>query len=380
MTPDDIRKCFSSMKSDQYALVLEFVSGFGCVPPDLLVIEDDLIHNFHSFHQLCETDSHTVIADSCGSHNVKKVYRTWPPPSPADMWCLGRVIGFSKCKWELSFTFRPLQNEHLKLLCEGINSVDLPNGQIQKLNFSFDNFDAEGLACVLNIEPKCLSSILMFYLIGNRLQSNAIDLLCKKLPVFHGLKVLLLHDNDITLGCHKPLLEAMIQCTKSIEHVSFSNLQEDECQMLLRRLNTLKKVELYQLLPSSIKKLINAIPLRESGSSLEKLEIYQSEITRESISDLPAVLPHSNIKDLVMSNCSIDCGIVEIIVNAGQKHDRLQSIDVSNNLIRDSGGEHLLMLGIKGVNLCNSYKWNYFTHEMQEKVLSFKKMTETLGL
>ena len=128
MKSDDIKKCFIQMKSYRYALVLEFLSGFGCVPSDLFVVKPNM-HNFYVFRQLCEMNSPEIIAASC--KGLIKVHRTWPVPSPADMWCLGKVIGFSRCEWELGFTFCFIENSRLEMLCKGINS---PIGELKRIS------------------------------------------------------------------------------------------------------------------------------------------------------------------------------------------------------------------------------------------------------
>ena len=372
LRPKDVRKCFSQMKSYRYTLVLEFLSGFGCVPPDLFVIEPK-IHNFTVFHQLCEVDSPEITAASC-STDLIKMHRTYPIPSPADMWSLGRVIGFSKCVWELGFTLRSLENAHLEMLCKGINSVESPSGQIKKLGFQLNNFDEKGLSYILSIKSECLSKISVIHLFGNRLNSLIIPLLCEAFTILHNLKIFLLHHNEITLGDHKHIINALIHYVPRIEQLSFSDLQKDECQLLLHSLKKLKVVEFWQLCPESIKEIVDVIPSKASGSILERLEIHQSTypVDLNCIRSLPVTLPQSSIRFLVMTNCGINCEITEVIVEAAHRHQRLLTLDLSDNFIRDKGGERLLELG-KWIDLDNTSNRNYFSQRTRQRLSSLKQ-------
>ena len=357
MKPDDIKKCFIRMKSYRYALVLEFLSGFGCVPSDLFVVKPNM-HNFYVFRQLCEMNSPEIIAASC--KGLIKVHRTWPVPSPADMWCLGRVIGFSGCKWELGFTFRLIENSHLEMLCKGINSVNSPNCEIKRISLPLNSFDDEGLSHILSINQKCLLTASEFFLFENRLNSTIIHPLCSGLKVLNNLKVLLLHGNEITSGNHRDIINGLIHHVPHIEHISFSHLLKDECQLLLYNLKKLKCVEFWQICAESIKEVVHSLPSKVSGSVLERLEIHQSEVHLNCIKKLPTTLPESSITYLVMTNCAINCKTTGVIVEAAHRHKRLRTIDLSDNFIRDEGGEKLLELG-KRIDLLNTCNRNYFS-------------------
>ena len=362
MKSEDIKNFYLQGKNHRYALVLEFLSGFGCVPSNLFFVKPNM-HNFYVFRELCEMNSPEIITAAC--KGLIKVYRTYPIPSPADMWCLGRVIGFSKCKWELGFTLRSLQNSHLEMLCKGVNSVGLPEGQIKKLSLALNYFDEEGAHSILGIQRRCLSTITEINLFGNHLSSAIIPSLCAALHngAFCSLKKLILHKNKIALGDHKPIIEALILHAKCIEQISLSELRKDECQLILQGLKTLKSVEFWQLCPDSIEGVVDAIPQKASESSLERLEIHQSKIDEDCIKNLPAKLPFSKISYIVMSNCGINCETAILIAEAACKHKELHHLDLSDNIINDKGGKKLLMLE-KWVDLGDSYSHNYFSKEI----------------
>ena len=367
-----MKKCISSLKSysKQYHLILEFLAGFGCtsfVDGSRNIFSN--IHDFHIFRQLCEANSDEVIQNAFLHHvNPCIIKRTWPIPSPADFWCLGKVIALSNHEWELGFTLRRLQNTHLKMLCEGINSVDMPSGQIRKFSFSLNNFNEDGLCYMFQINEKCLFKTEEINLSGNHLTSTAIPMLCDSFPKVPNLRMFLFHHNEIQSGEHRKLImDGLVRCAH-LNHVSFSNLKPDECDLLLTNIKCLKVVELWQISPENCKVVFDTLP---ASRTIEQLEIHQSGLNSDCFKHLHITLPQSKVKTLKMINCGIDSNIVELIVKAARN---LTSIDLSENLICDDGGESLLQLNTRyNVALLETEKCNKFSKPMLKKFLSLTK-------
>ena len=333
MKPELINNHWLNMiKFKRFNLALQFLSGFHpCTLKDLFVIPHNDFNNFYTFRHLCEFDSNEVIITAFEKVNKSCVSRTWPASSPGDFWCLGRIIALSACDWELGFTFRHLQNCHLQMLQNALRhyNQEQSKSSIIKLSLSLNRFDEKGLHFLFQISPNILSKTYHINLSGNHLKNETIQLLTQHINLFPQLKELLIHNNDI--GCHQPLIEALMKHKHNITKVSFSNLASSECEMLMTKMNeNLKIIELWQLSSESVKTTIELIPHEKSGSKLNKLEFHQSQVTRESIENLSKTLPRSRITEFAMKNCNITSSTFPEIVMAAAK---LCHLDLSDNRI-----------------------------------------------
>ncbi len=363
MNEVDRKSCIDSLtqSNHRYHLMLEFLVDFKCFIPSISRKCFSNVHDFYIFRQLCEVNSDKLIQDAFSNHvNPCTIKRTWPLPSPADFWCLGKVLALSNRHWRLVFTLRCLQNSHLQMLCEGINSVDLPSGQIEKFALALNKIDENGIRYLFQINEKCLSEIREINLHANQLNSNVIPILCDSLPLkATHLKKLTFHHNEIQPGDHKPLIMDGLARCNYLEHVSLSNLKPDECHLLLTNMNSLRIVELWQISPQSCKVVFDTLP----QTSIQQLEIHESELNNDCFKDLHITLPQSQVTTLKLINCGIDSVMVEVIVRAAA--EKLSSIDLSDNVICDNGGESLLRLHKRfGVDLLETEKCNNFSDHM----------------
>ena len=368
--PEFIRIFFETFKkSTRHFSILEFLSGFGCVSDyELFRIEKEknnmYIYNFSVMQQLCETESVEVSRSAFEGLSSGKaiISRTaWPIPSFRDFWCLGRILATVDVKWEFGFTLRHLEDRHLEMLLQGMQSTKSPKiaGKIEKLSIGLNSFTLTGISSLCEISKNMSYCLFHLDLTGNHLKSDAIPLLLETLNHLPRLKKLLFHNNEIDSGHHTDLIKAL-SSHKSINHVSLSNLQEQECRQLLSEAKRLNVVELWQISTSSVKATISAIP----ESNLDELQFHQSKVTVETVLELPASLlgRRSQLSKLTFSNCGIDSRCATIIASAAIY---LSSLDLQNNVINDIGGKELLKLG-KKVDLCDSYEHNCFTEEIKK--------------
>ena len=341
--PDDIKQhikqmqlCAQYSELLQFSLVIEFLSGFGknSELADTNILSK--VNSFDIFRQLCEAPDNRVINEVLKEPQIRTILRTWPVPTRHDFWCLGRCIGLSQCIWELGFTFRHLQGEHLVMLCDGIKSVKDCRGRIKTFNMSLNELDIEGLNHIFNLPPCCLSTVEFINLRGNHLNVAIPDGFCN-LP---SLQKFLFHDNEIPFHAHHSLIQALKNEAVKIRHVSFSNLSEEECALLLS-IPSLETVELWQICSDSITAVVTAI---EGNTKLKSLEIYQSKIDCRNVEKLPSSLPTSKITKLVFSNCAIDCTTTDIIAQAVTRSKSMKRLDLSDNMISHKGGQALANL------------------------------------
>ena len=335
--PDDINQHIKQMQNFlQFSLVIDFLSGFG--KNSELVNSIPLeITSFEIFCQLCEAQDDILIKEALTEPLERTIHRTWPVPTPHDLLCLGRCIGFSQCKWELSFTFRHLQGEHLVMLCDGIESVKDCQGQIKEFNLSLNELDVQGLKRIFNLPQHCLSTVEFINLRGNHLNVAIPEDGFRNLP---SLRTFLFHDNEIPFHAHHSLIRALKNEAVGIQHVSFSNLSEEECALLLS-IPSLETVELWQICSTSVTAVVTAI---EGNTKLNSLEINQSKIDCRNVEKLPWFLPTSRITSVVFSNCAIDSNTADIIAQAVTRSESIQKLDLSDNMISHKGGQALVNL------------------------------------
>ena len=334
----DINQHIKQMRFARFSLVIEFLSGFH--KNDVLANTrvGPEVKNFYIFRQLCETQDDELIKYVLKEPQERTILRTWPVPTPHDFWCLGRCIGFSECMWRLGFTFRHLQGEHLVMLCEGIKSVEDCRGRIKSFNISLNELDIEGLSHIFDFPPEFLSEVEFINLRGNHL--NVLPIPKHGFHNFTSLHKFLFHENEIPFDGHHPLIQALKNEAVGIRHVSFSNLSERECALLLS-IPSLETVEFWQICSTSVTAVVTAI---EGNIGLKSLKIYQSKIDCRNIEKLPSSLPTSKITKLVFSNCAIDSNTADIIAQTVTMSESIQKLDLSENVISHKGGQALVKL------------------------------------
>ena len=264
--------------------------------------------------------------------NCKRVIieRTSPLPTPYDFYALGWCIDNSDdCTWELGFTIRHLLPNHL----HGLASHSLK--AVEVLNISLNPFGNEGLENVLK-SGTSLEKLKYLNVRGVQLKAKACELLGKwiydqklsmrKLP---SLEKLLIHDNCIEKGGHKLLIDAICNPKSKLKEAAFSNLNVKECQTLLKK-SQLRRLEVWQLDSDSILAIMASL---QDNSTLEGLEIYQSEICSEHIKQ--ACLRESRLKCLKLNNCNIDDDIMEKVAEAVRAAPSLTSMSLDDNWISD---------------------------------------------
>ena len=338
--PDDIKQHIQKMecstKSNQFSLIIEFLSGLGknCQLEGINIPVK--VRSFDTFRQLCETQDDRLIKDCLKSSVTRTIHRTFPLPTPRDFWCLGKCIALSQCIWQLGFTFRQLHSEHLLMLCNAIKSVENSQGQIKELNLSLNELDIEGLNHLFNLPPHCLSTLELINLRGNHLYVLPIP----QRSVLSRLQRFYFHDNEIVYNGHRPLIQALKNEAKVIRHVSFSNLSHKECVLLLT-ISSLETIELWQICHDSVKAVVSAIV---GNTVLKNLRIHQSEVDCIDVDELPKSLLTTKIESLTFSNCAIDDNAAEIIAQAVTNSESLQKLDLSDNSVSCNGNHALLKL------------------------------------
>ena len=286
-----------------------------------------IIHTMSIFCFFYELHNPCVVKHFFNKNNCKRVIieRTSPLPTPYDFYALGWCIEKSDdCTWELGFTIRHLLPNHL----HGLASRSLK--AVEVLNISLNPFGNEGLENVLE-SGTSLEKLKYLNVRGVQLKAEACELLGKWIPKLSSLEKLLIHDNCIEKGGHKLLIDAICDpnSKSKLKEAAFSNLNDKECQTLLEK-SQLRRLEVWQLDSDSILAIMAGL---QDNSTLEGLEIYQSEICSEHIKQ--ACLRGSRLKCLKLNNCNIDDDIMEKVAEAVRAAPSLTSMSLDDNWISD---------------------------------------------
>ena len=338
MPRDKIEGIFNRLKNVmKFSTMLCFLSGlteFQSITPSV----DDHLFSMTLFRCLYESGNHSLMASLFSDKDkVHKVRRLLPSPSLQDMFILGKCIALSSCKWRLSFTLRGITFEHIKNFQRGLISVESGlSCKIEDISFSLDPIGDEGMIELLQFPEHILKNLDSLRLMSCEFRSCASIEFSKQLGKFSSLGNLFFHNNLLKEGEQLCLIEAMIplQC----HYVTFSKLSPDECAVLLTKVSSIGKVELYQLGSSSIEKVIECLP---NSPSLEVLHIEQSHCTPENLSLLPTTLPSSTLIKLELVNCAIDSSSVRTVIDAVLMSRHLETLNLRDNFIDDEGSAHL---------------------------------------
>ena len=338
MPKAEIEEIFNRFKNVvKFSTMLCFLSGL----TELQMITPRVDRNLFSlnlFRCLYESGNEALTKRLfCKKHHSYKVRRLLPVPSPQDMFILGKCIALSSCQWGLSFTLRGMTSEYVEKFQRGLISVESGlSCKIEDISFSLNPIGDEGMIELLHFPEHFLKNLVSLRLISCHLQSRAAIEFSKQLKKFSSLETLFFHNNLLKEGEQLCLIKAMIplQC----HYVTFSKLSPDECAVLLTKVSSIGKVDIYQLGSSSIEKVIECLP---NSPSLEVLHIEQSHCTLENLSLLPTTLPSSTLIKLELVNCAIDSSSVRTVIDAVLMSRHLEALNLRDNFIDDEGSAHL---------------------------------------
>lgn len=311
-----------------------------------ITIQDKIISSVSIFHQLMETKNDALVSQilnkQAGTITVKRVSSFL---TEQDFYILGKCIGLSSCTWKLGFTLRALTDKHMDMLVAGFKSAKRPKKKdaprLEHVVFSLNEIGSKGIISLINLPFFVLKTITELYLRAASINKDCLQHCIPKFDHFIQLETFLFHDNDFKEGEQQPIINALSKL-KYLKKVSFSNLSSSECVGILANI---REIELYDLSPSSIEAVFTTL---SQCTTLECIEIYQSQITEEiaerALAQSRASFPFRSLK---LINCAIDSGAAHVIIEAVTRSPTLQILDLSDNIIDDTGGRYIAdMIGL----------------------------------
>ena len=365
----EVHRLFSKCNYvSKFAIMMRFLAGLTKLESVHFPIEDKL-YNCNIFHQFFEAKNDTLTSKLLSRKKSLKIGRMSPFPTPLDIYMIGRCIALGQCQWELGFTLRKMSSDHLEMFATGLKSTGEVKGQIEHISLSLNPLCNEGVKILFELLKFILQNLRSIYLRGIEVNLHCLDNLGYKILDFMNLEVFLFHDNDFKKGEQKHFIKVLC-CSKSLHHVSFSTLSPDECVTLLTNLHTLHTIELYRLSPLSVGAVLGHL---SKSTTLEILQIHQSEVKTEFVRSLLITLPSSHLKSLEFINCAIDSVTVRIIADAVMNTPSIEKLNLSDNLIDDEGGHYLADM-IHSLTVAKSLPG--MTHKLNEVSLDHNSFTE----
>ena len=372
MPIEEIQKHFDE-SIDIYRLhtMRRFLAGLTKLQSVSINIQEE-IKDPNIFYEFFEAQNDALASEVfSGKNKVKTKNRCSPLLITQDVYVLGRCIALGKCSWQLGFTLRGISSEHLKMFKAGLNYKREVKGQIEHIGLSLNPLGNEGIKSLLKLPSLVLQNLRSLYLRGVEVNVHCLNDLVSKVPNLNNLELLLFHDNYLEEGEQKHFIKALCN-SKSLEHVSLSTLNPDECMTLLTSSHTLHTIELYQLSPLSVGAILGHL---SKSTNLKNLQIHQSEVKAEFVRSLLTTLPSSYLKSLEFINCAIDSDTVRIIAVAVMKAPSLEKLNISDNPIDDEGG-HILIDKICSILSMKSLKQATIKPQLKEVCLGHNLFTE----
>ena len=310
-----------------------------------ITIPDERISSMSIFHQLMETKNDALVSQILNKRGTITVARVSSYLTEQDFYILGRCIGLSSCTWKLGFTLRVLKDKHMNMLVAGFKAAKRPKAKdaprLEHVVFSLNEIGSRGIISFINLPSLILKTITELYLRATSIDKDCLQHCIPKFDHFIQLETFLFHDNDFAEGEQQPIINALCKL-KYLKKVSFSNLSSSECVDILANI---REIELYDLSPSSIEAIFTTL---SQCTTLECIDIYQSQITEEIAGRALAQSRHPfPFRSLKLINCAIDSGAAHVIIDAVTRSPTLQILDLSDNIIDDTGGRYIAdMIGL----------------------------------
>ena len=332
------------VNSGHFKMTMRFLAGrtkLANIPPDITM---DTQLNY--FHFLFEAKDISMTTRTLGSRKMV----VWPHYSwtPLDYYVTGHAISHSNCPWSLHFINSSIDDEKFELFCQGCAAPGGTGcrGHISYAEFRVNDITSKSIQPFVNIPPHILQNMRVLNLSHNKLDGSACDLLAKAVPLMSRLEELWLDRNSIGSGGAVEVIKAL--CGSGVKQLWLDNtgIGEPDCEALcelLKSSHSLQYLNIYQnnLSSESVASIITGL---SHNSSLTTLDISDSHFSMANVDSLASVLKdHSKctLTELDLDDCHISSeGAVELAA-ALCKNSTLKHLDLDHNPIGVEGGSSM---------------------------------------
>ena len=345
------------VNSGHFKMTMRFMAGhtkLANIPREItmrLMKDDTKLTNFHTntqlnySHFLFEAKDISMTTRTLGSDEMfVRSHYSW---TPLDYYVTGHAISHSNCSWRLHFPSS--SNEKFKLFCQGCAAPGGTGcrGHISHAEFWGNGLTSKSIQSFVNIPPHILQNMRELYLINNKLDWSACDLLAKALPSsMSRLEELWLDYNPIGSGGAVEVIKAL--CGSGVKELQLWNtgIGEPDCEALcelLKSSHSLQNLHIHQnnLSSESVASIITGL---SHNSSLTTLDISNSHFSMANVVSLASVLKdHSKctLTVLNLQDCHINSeGAVELAA-ALCKNSTLKRLYLDHNPIGVEGASSM---------------------------------------
>ena len=372
------------VNSGHFKMTMRFLAGrtkLANIPPDITI---DTKLNY--FHLLFEAKDISMTTRTLGSDEmVVRSHYSW---TPLDYYVTGHAISHSNCPWRLNFEQFLMDDEKIKLLCQGCAA---PGGTGCRGHISYANFrsfshalfrynalTSKSIQSFVNIPPHILQNMRELNLRGNKLDGSACDLLSKAVPSMSRLEVLWLGDNPIGSGGAVEVIKAL--CSSGVERLGLHStaVGEPDCEALcelLKSSHSLQELDigLNNLSSENVASIITGL---SHNSSLTQLDIRNSHFSMANVNSLASILKdHSKctLTWLDLRDCHISSeGAVELAA-ALCKNSTLKHLNLDDNPIGVEGASSMSDMlqhntSLEALHLCDDSVGEEGVHQLINSV------------
>ena len=333
------------VNSGHFKMTMRFLAGrtkLANMPPDITI--DTAKLNY--FHFLFEAKDISMTTRTLGSDEmVVRPHYSW---TPLDYYVTGHAISYSNCPWRLNFELSSMDDENFELFCQGcaVPGGTGCRGHISYAYFSGNGITSKSIQSFVNIPLHILQNMRVLNLSNNKLDESACDLLAKAVPSMSRFEELHLGDNPIGSSGAVEVIKAL--CGSGVKRLYLYNTEigEPDCDALCELLKSccsLQHLDIYDnnLSSESVASIITGL---SHNSSLTTLVISKSHFSMANVDSLASVLKdHSKctLTELYLRHCHICSeGVVELAA-ALCKNTTLEHLNLNRNPIGVEGASSM---------------------------------------
>ena len=334
------------VNSGHFKMTMRFLAGctkLANIPPNITM---DTKLNY--FHFLFEAKEISMTTRTLGSAEMYvRLHYSW---TPLDYYVTGYAISHSNCSWRLDFIFwtSSIDDEKFELFCQGCAASGGTGcrGHISYANFSYNDITSKTIQSFVNIPLHILQNMGELYLMSNKLDGSACDLLAKVVPSMTRLERLWLSSNPLGSGGAVEVIKAL--CGSGVKELWLdgTGIGEPDCEALCKLLKSSHslqhlRIDHNNLSSESVASIITGL---SHNSSLTILNISNSHFSMANVDSLASVLKdHSKctLTVLYLGDCHISSEGAVKLAAALCKNSTLNRLNLNRNTIGVKGASSM---------------------------------------
>ena len=331
------------LHTGHFKLIVRFLTAItrlANIPPEITrgLMKSDISY----FHLLFEAKDISLAARLLSSDvMVVKSHFSW---TPLDYYVTGYAISHSNCPWRLKFSTSCIDNEKFELFCQGCAAHERTGCRslILDADLSGNYITFKIVQSFVTLTPHILQNIRDLELYHSKLDGDACNLLAKVVPSMYKLEKLWLSGNPIGSGGAVKMIKALCCSRVKVLWLANTGIEWPDCHALcelLKSSRSLQQLNIYEnnLSSESVACIMNGL---NHNSSLSLLNISNSHFSMENVDSLALILrdqSNSALTSLVLRDCQISGKGENELAYALCKNSTLKYLDLNHNSVGIEG-------------------------------------------